>query len=73
MNSIQISSRYIAHERQCQDHVRYQEHQGKPDNQFAISLRSVHILLADFPTGASDSAVKHSSQKLMLADLSAAM
>ena len=39
---------YIAHERQCQDHVRYQEHQGKPDDQFAVSLGSVHILLTDF-------------------------
>jgi hypothetical protein len=48
MNWIRISSRYIAHERQCQDHVRYQEHQGKPDNQFDISLGSVHILLTNF-------------------------
>jgi hypothetical protein len=38
---------YIAHERQCQDHVRYQEHQDKPDNQFAVSPGSVHILLTD--------------------------
>jgi hypothetical protein len=39
---------YIAHERQCQDHVRYQEHQDKPDNQFAVSPGPVHILLTDF-------------------------
>jgi hypothetical protein len=45
---------YIAHERQCQDHVRYQEHQGKPDNQFAVSLGSVHVSLTDFPTAVSD-------------------
>jgi len=45
---------YMAHERQCQDHVRYQEHQDKPDNQFAVSPGSVHILLTDFSTAASD-------------------
>jgi hypothetical protein len=42
----------IAHERQCQDHVRYQEHQDEPDNHFAVSLGSVHILLTAFPTAA---------------------
>jgi hypothetical protein len=44
-----------ADKRQRHDHVRYQEHHDKRDNQLAVSLGSFHVLLTDFPTAASNS------------------
>jgi len=62
------NSLHHVQERQCQDHVRDQEHQEKPVNQFAVSLEAVHILLTDFPTGASDPVTQRCQAFLAAAD-----